>query len=208
MSDRLRQKVESHPRQRLCQNSEMKERSSTDYADYADFFLKRQTKPNHSKVNLRNRRNLRMAFLVLTQSQQWVTDLGIESGDSIRTNHFVLATLSLSSANLVLSLLQKLRTWVWPRQTKFSSSSVPKRGICACLHSNKGARAQGTSVPSFHVPTCKHGGLPCPINGLSADDLFQYSLPGSSVTYPLQLNGFRRHRHDRSGRLVGIREDR
>ena len=42
----------------------MKGRSSTDYADYADFFKKRETNPIRSKVNLRNLRNLWMAFLV------------------------------------------------------------------------------------------------------------------------------------------------
>ena len=38
-------KEDTHPLPRLCQNSELKERSSTDYADAADFFPKRQTNP-------------------------------------------------------------------------------------------------------------------------------------------------------------------
>ena len=50
----------------------MKERSSTDYADYADFFGKRKTNLTAFKVNLCNLRNLRMAFLVFdTAALEW-----------------------------------------------------------------------------------------------------------------------------------------
>ena len=54
---------------------EDKERSSTDYADYADF-LKKTNEPDRSKVNLRNRRNLWIVFLVLIQSRQRGWDSG------------------------------------------------------------------------------------------------------------------------------------
>jgi hypothetical protein len=39
-----------HQPRRLCQNSEMKEQSSTDYADYTDFFAKGRYEPNRIKT--------------------------------------------------------------------------------------------------------------------------------------------------------------
>jgi hypothetical protein len=43
-----------------CLPLHIKEQSSADYADFADLFCEKKPAPSRSKVNLRNRRNLRM----------------------------------------------------------------------------------------------------------------------------------------------------